>query len=191
MAGGVLCSTEKEAAWSGLNAGSMWTLALDQLQGLVPGDCSFVLEAVTSGRLSLQAAGVETTTAEVTMTIYKLYLRSPVPAGCGQPRAIPTTGEAWVKSVYHICFSMFVLFLSVLLQVNTDRVGRDQKQQQKCVSLSSPWPPTKRHFSRCWAFPLAHKRNTSGHKLKTYWIFQTQITLKLTQVNRCKHTLVS
>lgn len=44
----------------------MWIQAL---QTSVPGDCSFVLEAVASGRLSLQAADVETTTAEVTMTI--------------------------------------------------------------------------------------------------------------------------
>lgn len=44
----------------------MWIQAL---QASVPGDCSFVLEAVASGRLSLQAADVETTTAEVTMTI--------------------------------------------------------------------------------------------------------------------------
>lgn len=35
---------------------------------LIPGDGGFTLDAVTSSRLSLQAAGVETTTAEVTMT---------------------------------------------------------------------------------------------------------------------------
>lgn len=34
----------------------------------VPGDCSSVLEAETSGRLSLQAAGIETTAAEVIQT---------------------------------------------------------------------------------------------------------------------------
>lgn len=51
------------------------------LQLLVPGDRSFALEAVASGRLSLQAAGVETTTTTTEVTMTMCNLRSPVPAG--------------------------------------------------------------------------------------------------------------
>lgn len=60
----------------------------------IPEDCSFVLDAVTSGRLSLQAAGVETTTAEVTMTI--CILSSPA-ARCFLPLCF----------VCYVIFSMF------------------------------------------------------------------------------------
>lgn len=74
----------------------------------VPGDCSFVLEAVTSGRLSLLAAGVETT-AEVTMTICILKVT----------RVTPTAGDAsvgcFLTTAALLCFVCVSLTLSHLI----------------------------------------------------------------------------